>query len=78
MTKGVFKSLSKHMEIICNRLPKLTDELRINNGINAFILGEHAGLTLGPGSVNLMGARAGASRVAEALKKNLIEYENDR
>ena len=36
--------------------------------INAFILGQHAGLTLGPGSVNLMGARAGAARVAEVLK----------
>ena len=56
------------MNIVRNRLPKLTDDLRIAEDINAFILGQHAGLTLGPGSVNLMGGRAGAARVAEALK----------
>ena len=70
MKAGVFKSLSKHIETVCGRLPKLTEDLRINKNINAFILGQHAGLTLGPGSVNLMGARAGASRVAETLKRN--------
>ena len=68
MTQGVFQSLSRHMNIVRNRLPKLTDDLRIAEDINAFILGQHAGLTLGPGSVNLMGGRAGAARVAEALK----------
>ena len=67
MKKGIFKNLSKYMEIIRNRLPNLTEDLRIRQDINAFILGQPAGLTLGPGSVNLMGGRAGAARVAKAI-----------
>jgi hypothetical protein len=73
MTTGVFKSLSKYIEVIDGRLPKLTNELRIKDDINAFILGQHAGLTLGPGSVNLMGARAGAARIAEVLKTKFMK-----
>ena len=68
MSTGVFRGLHKYMKIVCNRLPRLTNELRIREDVNAFIMGEHAGLTLGPGSVNLMGARAGAARVAAAIK----------
>ena len=48
-------------------MPRLTEDLRIREDINAFILGQHAGLTLGPGAVNLMGGRAGAARVAQAI-----------
>jgi hypothetical protein len=67
MKQGIFKSLSQHMNIVKDRLPRLTEDLRIREDINAFILGQHAGLTLGPGAVNLMGGRAGAARVAQAI-----------
>ena len=67
MSTGVFRGLHKYMKIVGDRLPRLTDELQNQEDINAFVMGEHAGLTLGPGSVNLMGARAGAARVAAAI-----------
>ena len=70
--KSIFKGLSEEMEIVGGKLPKLTNELRIKEGINAFVLGQLAGLILGPGSLNLMGGRAGAARVAEALKANSL------
>jgi len=70
MKNGVFQSLSKYMEIVRDRLPILTDDLRIREDINAYVLGQQAGLSLGPGSVNLMGGRAGAARVAAALNRN--------
>ena len=54
MSTGVFRGLYKYMKIVCNRLPRLTNELRIREDINAFVMGEHAYLTCGPGSVNLM------------------------
>eukprot|EP00945_MAST-04E_sp_MAST-4E-sp1_P004650 g4650.t1 len=66
---ATFKGLEGYFNIVGDRLPKLTNDLRLHADLNAFVLGEHAGLTLGPGSVNLMGARGGAARVAEALRR---------
>mmetsp|Transcript_35526 Transcript_35526/g.64682 ORF Transcript_35526/g.64682 Transcript_35526/m.64682 type:complete len:381 (+) Transcript_35526:200-1342(+) len=50
---------------------KLTPDLRVAGGQNVFVLGDAAALQLGPGAVNLMGARAGAARVARAVRKSL-------
>jgi hypothetical protein len=49
-------------------LPILTEELRITAGADFFVMGEYAALSLGPGAVNLMGARAGAARIAKELR----------
>ncbi len=49
-------------------LPILTEDLRISAGVDFFVMGEYAALSLGPGAVNLMGARAGAARIARELR----------
>ena len=49
--------------------PAVTPDLRLVSGLNLFVTGEFAGLELGPGAVNLMGARAGAARIARALRQ---------
>lgn len=64
----IFQGLLPYMTLVDERMPVLTDCLQVNEKINAFVMGEHAGLALGPGSVNLMGGRAGAARIAEALR----------
>ena len=50
-------------------LPVLTDELRWAPNLSAFVMGAYAGIQLGPGANNLMGARAGAHRIAAALRR---------
>ncbi|CAM9770211.1 unnamed protein product, partial [Heterosigma akashiwo] len=50
---------------------KLTPDLRIADGQNVYVLGDAAALQLGPDAGNLMGARAGAARVARAIRKSL-------
>jgi len=72
---ATFSGLENYFDIVGDRLPKLTEDLRLNKNLNAFVLGQHAGLTLGPGSVNLMGARGGAARVAQALRRDGVIAE---
>ena len=55
-------------------LPALTKELRWSDDVNLFMMGDYAGLQLGPGAVNLMGARAGAARIVNALQRSGYEY----
>ena len=50
-------------------LPHLTEDLQWNEHLPLFVMGEMAALHLGPGAVNLMGGRAGASRVSRRLKQ---------
>lgn len=54
-------------------LPCLNDDLMWNDDVPLFITGRLAGLRLGPGAPNLVGARIGAERIAwnveDVLKK---------
>ena len=50
---------------------RLTPGLRWKEGMDFFVLGAYAAYQLGPGSLNLMGAQAGAARVARELKLGL-------
>jgi hypothetical protein len=54
-------------------LPCLTDDLMWNDDVPLFVTGRLAGLRLGPGAPNLVGARIGAERIAwnveDVLKK---------
>ena len=54
-------------------LPCLNDDLMWNDNVPLFITGRFAGLRLGPGAPNLVGARVGAERIAwnveDVLKK---------
>ena len=50
---------------------RLTPGLRWRQGMDFFVLGAYAAYQLGPGSLNLMGAQAGAARVARELKLGL-------
>jgi hypothetical protein len=54
-------------------LPCLNDDLMWNDDVPLFVTGRLAGLRLGPGAPNLVGARIGAERIAwnveEVLKK---------
>jgi hypothetical protein len=54
-------------------LPCLNDDLMWDDGIPLFVTGRLAGLRLGPGAPNLVGARIGAERIAwnveDCLKK---------
>jgi hypothetical protein len=45
-------------------LPCLTDDLMWRNDVPLFVTGRLAGLRLGPGAPNLVGARVGAERIA--------------
>ncbi len=55
--------------LLNNRLPVLDEECRLVPGLDLFVMGQYAGIQLGPGAVNLMGGRAGAARVARALAR---------
>lgn len=54
-----------------DRFPLVTEDLRLNVEENVFLLGVYASYQLGPGALNLMGARAGAARISKALKQQL-------
>jgi hypothetical protein len=45
-------------------LPCLNDDLMWNDNVPLFVTGRLAGLRLGPGAPNLVGARVGAERIA--------------
>jgi len=45
-------------------LPCLTDDMMWNDSLPLFVTGRLAGLRLGPGAPNLVGARIGAERIA--------------
>lgn len=47
-----------------NGLPCLTDDMMWNAEVPLFVTGRFAGLRLGPGAPNLVGARIGAERIA--------------
>ena len=66
-----------------DRLPVLDGDCRLVPGLDLFVMGEYAAVQLGPGAVNLMGGRAGAARVARAVKRmrpdlGLCEYADER
>lgn len=52
---------------LINGLPAVTDDLQWRPDTPVFLMGEWSALQLGPGANNLMGARAGAARIAHAL-----------
>ncbi|GBF97256.1 hypothetical protein Rsub_09947 [Raphidocelis subcapitata] len=52
---------------LCGGLPVLQRDLEWAPGAGVYVLGAYAALELGPGALNLAGARTGAARVAEAL-----------
>lgn len=52
-------------------LPCLTDDLMWDEGVPLFVAGRLAGLRLGPGAPNLVGARIGAERIAWNVEDEL-------
>jgi lysine/ornithine N-monooxygenase len=52
-------------------LPCLTDDLMWDDGVPLFVTGRLAGLRLGPGAPNLVGARIGAERIAWNVEDEL-------
>lgn len=59
------QKIQHHHPIECvGGLPCLTDDLMWHDDIPLFITGRFAGLKLGPGAPNLVGARIGAERIA--------------
>lgn len=52
-------------------LPCLTDDLMWDEGVPLFVTGRLAGLRLGPGAPNLVGARIGAERIAWNVEDEL-------
>ncbi|KAJ4406686.1 hypothetical protein N0V91_004376 [Didymella pomorum] len=52
-------------------LPCLTDDLMWASGVPLFVTGRLAGLRLGPGAPNLVGARIGAERIAWNVEDEL-------
>ncbi|KAH6638095.1 hypothetical protein C7974DRAFT_154155 [Boeremia exigua] len=52
-------------------LPCLTDDLMWDTGVPLFVTGRLAGLRLGPGAPNLVGARIGAERIAWNVQDEL-------
>ena len=75
----------QHPIDIIGGLPCLNDDLMWDDDIPLFVTGRLAGLRLGPGAPNLVGARVGAERIAwnveEVLKKtvdlNHVEGDSD-
>lgn len=47
--------------------PVLAEDLRVHKDLNVFVMGMYAGLRVGPGALNIMGGKAAASRIANAL-----------
>jgi hypothetical protein len=58
---------------LVDNLPPLDDTLQWRDDVPVHIMGGAAALQLGPGALNLMGARAGAERVAVAVGKGLVK-----
>lgn len=65
-------------------LPCLNDDLMWCDDVPLFVTGRLAGLRLGPGAPNLVGARVGAERIAwnvqdvlEKMGKDIIEGSTD-
>lgn len=67
----LLSAFHSEMDFTTTNQANLTPELRVAPGQNIYVLGDSAALQLGPGAVNLMGARAGAARVARAIKTSL-------
>lgn len=68
------QSIIKEYPIECvGGFPCLTDDLMWSEDVPLFVTGRFAGLRLGPGAPNLVGARIGAERIAwnvdDVLKK---------
>ncbi|CAI9626928.1 unnamed protein product [Alternaria burnsii] len=68
------QSIQQQYPIKCiGGLPCLNEDLMWDDNVPLFVTGRLAGLKLGPGAPNLVGARVGAERIAwnvdEALKK---------
>lgn len=59
------QTIQKQHPIECvGGLPCLNDDLMWNDNVPLFVTGRLAGLRLGPGAPNLVGARIGAERIA--------------
>ncbi|KAF2258611.1 FAD/NAD(P)-binding domain-containing protein [Lojkania enalia] len=56
--------IQRHPTDMVGGLPCLNDDLMWSNDVPLFITGRLAGLRLGPGAPNLVGARVGAERIA--------------
>lgn len=59
-------------------LPCLNDDLMWNDDVPLFVTGRLAGLRLGPGAPNLVGARIGAERIAWNVQDVLRKSESGR
>lgn len=59
-------------------MPCLTDDLMWNDDVPLFITGRFAGLRLGPGAPNLVGARVGAERIAWNVQDVLGKLERSK
>ncbi|KAF2035821.1 FAD/NAD(P)-binding domain-containing protein [Setomelanomma holmii] len=71
----------QHPIVTINGLPCLNDDLMWNNDVPLFVTGRLAGLRLGPGAPNLVGARIGAERIAwnvEEVLQKLGRLESTR
>jgi hypothetical protein len=64
-TLPMLHSLQQTRPITCaGGLPCLTEDVMWDDDVPLFVTGKFAGLRLGPGAPNLVGARIGAERVA--------------
>lgn len=60
----------------CGGLPCITENMAWRDDVPLFIAGRLAGLQLGPGAPNLIGARIGAERIAWSIQDILGEKES--
>ena len=63
--------LKKHPIDGVNGLPCLTDDMAWNDDVPLYASGKLAGLRVGPGAANLVGARIGAERIAWSIQEYL-------
>ena len=59
-------------------LPCLTDDLMWRHDVPLFVTGRLAGLRLGPGAPNLVGARVGAERIAWNINEMLERFVEEK
>ncbi|KAJ8112241.1 hypothetical protein OPT61_g5351 [Boeremia exigua] len=62
---------AQHPVACVGGLPCLTDDLMWSDSVPLFVTGRLAGLRLGPGAPNLVGARVGAERIAWNIEDEL-------
>ncbi|RYO92669.1 hypothetical protein DL762_001572 [Monosporascus cannonballus] len=61
----------------CNGFPCITENMAWRDDVPLFVTGRFAGLQLGPGAPNLIGARQGADRIAWSIEDILGTKEDE-